>query len=210
MRYLFFLAFSCVAFSAFGGSTPDAPIWLWTPAERVGARLEHLARPWNGPRVQSLSVGAVGDFVIDGRTTPELIMPNELFNALLQGLSDNAQVAAVSRQTLAPGIRAFGFDEADFWTRLDQATSHYRDQVRARSREERGQTSTALAQGAMQQTDLKLCQVRAVTLQSVRRIFRTEGFDRFLYTVVAPTISITTEPSYETPEHLLSVERGCQ
>src|SRR5207245_1510680 len=104
--------------SAFGGSTPDAPVWLWTPAERVGVRLERLSPPRSGPRVESLSVSA-GDsrVVIDGRTNPELLMPNELFNALLQGLSDDAQVRAVNRQTLAPGIRAFGFDEAAFWTR---------------------------------------------------------------------------------------------
>jgi len=137
-------------------------------------------------------------------------MPNELFNALLQGLSDDSQVRAVNRQILAPGIRAFGFDEATFWTKLDQATSRYRDQIRARSRAEWSETSAERSQGALQQTDLKLCQARAVTFESLRRVFRTEGFDRFLYTVVAPTITITTEATYETPEHLLSIERGCQ
>jgi hypothetical protein len=76
-----------MAVSAFGGSTPDAPIWLWTPAERVGVRLERLTPPRSGPRVQFLSVGAAdGRLVIDGRTNPELLMPKELFNALLQNL----------------------------------------------------------------------------------------------------------------------------
>src|SRR4051812_7086158 len=114
---LFFLAAAWLASSAFHGSTPDAPVWLWTPADRVDARLERLTATRSGPRVQSLSVNA-GDssrLVIDGRTNPELLMPNELFNALLQGLSDDAQVRSVNRQILAPGIRAFGFDEAAFW-----------------------------------------------------------------------------------------------
>ena len=42
MRILVFLTFSCVAVSAFGDPPPDAPIWLWTPAQRVGVRMERL------------------------------------------------------------------------------------------------------------------------------------------------------------------------
>ncbi len=211
MRHLFFLAASCVALSAFGGSTPDGPIWSWTPVERVAVRLERHAPPRSGPHVQSLSVSAGdGRFFIDGQTSPELFMPIELFNALLQGLADDEQVRAVSRETLAPGIRAFGFEEAAFWTKLDQATSNFRDQLRERSRREWSQRRAARSEGVPTPTDLKLCQARVATLASVRDVFRTEGFDRFLYTVVAPTITITTEGAYETPDHLLSIERGCQ
>src|SRR4051794_15579664 len=213
MRYLLFLAASCVAVSASGGSVPDAPIWRWTPAERVGVRLEHHREPRGGPRVGSLSVTVgTGDarLVIDGQKNPELLMPNELFNALLQGLSDDAQVRAISRQTLTPRIRAFGFDDARFWMTLDQATSSYRDQLRARNRTVWSQTSGARSEGAALQADLNLCKNRAATLESLRHLFRAEGFDRFLYVVVAPTISITADAADETPAHLLSVEGGCQ
>jgi hypothetical protein len=206
MRYTMLGAVFLVSAAAFAAA-PNKPIWLWTPAERVGVRMEHFAPVRSGPRVQSLSVGAADDrFVIDGRTNPELLMPDELFNALLQGLSDETQVRAVNRQTLAPGIRGFGFDEASFWSTLDQATSHYRDQVRSRNRAEWSKASAP----ALQQLDIKLCQSRAAALESVRHVFRQEGFDRFLYTVVAPTISITTAAVRETPEHLLSVEDGCR
>jgi hypothetical protein len=212
MRHLFFLAASCVAVSAFGGSTPDGPIWSWTPAQRVAVRLERMGPPRNGASVQSLSVGAGGGRgFIDGRTSPELFMPIELFNALLQGLADDEQLRGVNRQILAPGIRAFGFEEEAFWAKLDQETSAYRDQVRARSRAEWGKTRSEVSQQhAPTQTDLKLCQTRAATLESLRNLFRTEGFDRFLYAVVAPTITITTEGDYENPDHLLSIERGCR
>ena len=209
--HLILLVASCVSVCAFGSSPPDAPIWMWTPAERVAIRHERLVSQRSESHVQSLSAGA-GDsrFSIDGQTSPELFMPIELFNALLQGLADDEQVRGVSRQTLAPGIRAFGFEGATFWTKLDQATSSFRDQLRARSRREWSQTRAELSQRVPDQTDRKLCQARVATLESLRDLFRTEGFDRFLYTVVAPTISIGTEGDYNNPEHLLSIERGCQ
>jgi hypothetical protein len=212
MRHLFFLAVSFVAVSAFGGSTPDGPIWSWTPAERVAVRSGHYGPPRGGPHVESLSVGS-GDrrFFIDGQTSPELFMPMELFNALLQGLADDGQMRAVNRQILAPGIRAFGFEEEAFWAKVDQATAAFRDQVRARSRRDWSKTRAELSQQrAPTESDLKLCKARAATLESLRSLFRTEGFDRFLYTVVAPTITVTSEGAYENPDHLLSLERGCQ
>lgn len=212
IRRLFFLAASCVAVSAFGGSTPDGPIWSWTPAERAAVRSERLAPQRNAPRVQSLSVAAGGGrFFIDGQTSPELFMPLELFNALLQGLADDEQMRGVNRQILGPGIRAFGFEEEAFWTKLDQSTATFRDQVRARSRRDWSKTRAELSQQrAPTESDLKLCQARAATLESLRSLFRTEGFDRFLYTVVAPTITVTSEGAYENSDHLLSLERGCQ
>ena len=212
MRQLLFLAVSCVAVSAFGGSAPDRPIWLWTPAERVAVRSQHHGAPRSGPHVESLSAGSGdGRFFIDGQTSPELFMPLELFNALLQGLSDDEQMRGVNRQILSPGIRAFGFEEAEFWTKLDHATAAFRDQVRARSRSDWSKTRAELSRKREPtEADLKLCQARAATLQSLRTLFRAEGFDRFLYTVVAPTITITTEGAYEDPDHLLSLERGCQ
>ncbi len=212
VRGLIFLAVSFIAVSAFGSSPPDAPIWMWTLDERVAIRHERLVSQRSESLVQSSQAGASDKRLsIDGQTNPELFMPIELFNALLQGLAEDEQMRGVSRQTLGPGIRAFGFEEEAFWTKLDEATAAYRDQVRARSRGEWSKTRSELSQEhAPTQTDIKLCRARVATLESLRNLFRTEGFDRFLYTVVAPTISIGTEVDYNDPEHLLSIERGCQ
>jgi hypothetical protein len=117
---------------------------------------------------------------------------------------------AVNRHISSPGIHAFGFDEESFWTKLDQATSAYRERVRTRNRRLWSLTQAELAQRVPTAEDLAICQSRVATLDSVRDLFRSEGFDRFLYTVVAPTISVSTTASRETPEKLLRIERGCQ
>src|SRR5437764_189763 len=86
---------------------PHKPVWSWTSEERIAARTAHFARPGLGPATEAASLSVGHALVIDGRTSPELLLPSELFNEVLQGLSDDPAMRDVKRGMLDPGIIAY-------------------------------------------------------------------------------------------------------
>jgi hypothetical protein len=189
------LAFAISSGSAFQAFAIDKPIWHWTPSERAAARAEYFShRTRIRVEAQSLPSDDAGP-TIDGRTNPELLMPSELFNALLQGVSDNQNVRQLRRDMLSAGLRAQGIDEPAFWNAVEQATVAYRSNLKAE---------------AQPQRDIVLCESRATALEAMRRRFAREDFDRLLYMVIAPTIVVMTSRNYEDADHLLRLERGCR
>lgn len=176
--------------------------WEWTVEERIAARFDPVR-------------AAERPAVISGQEHPELFLPGELFNTLLGGLESDAEFRATSRAILRDGIREFGFDDQAFWRDLESAiASHVRLASRHAALRNRIDASeegvTAELAAEMNRLGPDLCRSRAAALVAARRQFGAETFDRFLYTVVAPVLTITPDARTGTAEHVLFLEGGCQ
>src|SRR5207253_7979796 len=62
---------------------------------------------------------------VDGRVSPELFMPYELFDHLLLALSSDAGLAKHAHILFDPKVHAFGYDENRFWNAVRSAALPY-------------------------------------------------------------------------------------
>src|SRR3954469_4261991 len=202
---LFFVAALALAQKATQIKEP----WQLTDDERIAARLDpekirqraasHAATlsRLHPEVVSSMNVGA-GDgqapgLIIDGAKNPELFLPFELFGHLLRGV--DMKLAATDRQIaraiLEPKIKAFGFQPDVFWAALGASTNRYfaaRDNAPVKHSATAANSPPSGSNGAT----IGLCGARLTALNSAREHFGRDTFDRFLYTVVAPTLTVTS------------------
>ncbi|HEX6642852.1 MAG TPA: hypothetical protein VF215_17170 [Thermoanaerobaculia bacterium] len=212
--------FRALAFFAFVISTevvcsaPTAPAkssWSLTTDERIAARLDpakvtqrlqvfarrasvHPSRA----TISSSSVSASARFVIEGSADPELFMPWELAERFLNTIDSGAADAEASRQRYTDDIVASGWSIASFWTDLDRITTDY-----FALRHEIGQLSNRKPRAD------DWCVVRVRVLERARKKFGREAFDRFLYTAVAPNVTVFSDDPM-TAEQLLRLTEGCR
>jgi hypothetical protein len=200
-----------------GGKAKDA--WEWTVEERLAARFDPVRAERRATRLQAEGVASAPEALgaLTGDAEPQLFLPGELFGSLLGGLHADADFAATSRAILRDRILEFGFDDVTFWQELEGAiSSHQRmaarhaalvKQFRDADEMER---NTIREQTAVMGPDL--CRSRIVALHAAREQFGGKDFDRFLYTVVAPVLSVSAsdDPSLLSAEHLRYLEGGCQ
>lgn len=149
--------------------------------------------------------------VVLGRRNPELLMPWELFNDLKHAYSRDP----IMRETLREVWEKRSADidlPSDFWQELEIAAADY---IQGSSEEidlfgELNRTSNPVDQDQIRRKllALGLCAKRAAALERARATFGREKFDRFLYTAIAPDLSVTD--SDFTPEQHLRAERGCR
>lgn len=203
-------------------SQPSAkPAWRWSIEERLAARFNpalakeraalaqpETAEPGDRPKTQGSST-----YTIDGSRNPELFLPSELFESLLDGFDGDTAFRQASRQRLRDAILAFGFEPDAFWAEFGRATENYRSlNARRMAQIERMQTAPAQQRRELQrEMDAEgrdLCRTRSDAFAAARRRFGGEEFDRFLYTVVAPGLSLASDP--DTPEHVRFLEGGCR
>jgi hypothetical protein len=150
---------------------------------------------------------------IDGKTTPHLFLPVELFGGLVNGL-DEGSIAA-TRSTYATSVRAAGWNEAEFWFELSRIAARY---LAAQAESLKLQASMdALPPARHRETEalvLKLgfeqCRLRAQALNTARERFGP-AFDRFLYTAVAQQMTIASSGlGPDEADRLRFLERGCR
>jgi hypothetical protein len=216
-----FLMLSAAAFAAESTRADAKPTWRWTLEERLAARFNPVlakeraalaqyetAEPDDREKTQASSL-----YTIDGSRNPELFLPSELFESLLNGFENDAAFRKASRERLRDGMQTFGFEPDRFWIDLGRVTEKYRSlNARRIAQIERMQTASAQERRELQR-DMEaqgrdLCRARSNALAAARRSFGEETFDRFLYTVVAPGLCISSDP--DTPEHVRFLEGGCQ
>ncbi|HEY0160026.1 MAG TPA: hypothetical protein VGF28_22255 [Thermoanaerobaculia bacterium] len=168
--------------------------WAWSIDERLAVRFDpELAAKRASGRLKSSAAGNLWSEV-NGSESPEIFLPIELFTALLGGVEADGSFRAVYRAGLRDRIIEFGLNEEQFWSELEQVTAPH-VQLIARN--------DSLAH--------ELCSSRADALQRARQHFKAVNFDRFLYTVVAPDLTVTsTSPGGETAEHLRFLAGGCR
>lgn len=201
-RIFCFVALLLIATLSEAGSAGRRP-WQWTVEERLALRFdpEHikarrLAQQADDPRAATdgSATGTAGRRVtiygIDGARNPELFLPHELFDGLLTGFTPDLELRARQRQSFARAIRAFGYDDAEFWRRLEVVSAEY----------------VALKyDGRADRT--ALCRARHAALQAARNTFG--GFDVFLYTVIAPSARKAVTSEVDDAARLRDEAVGC-
>jgi hypothetical protein len=197
--------------------------WEWTLQERLDARFDPVkigeretAYLIDNPQAQSHLYASEAkmehpdphmvSYRIDGRRNPELFLPHELFDTLVSGFAPDADLRERQRAYYRPAIRAFGFDDEQFWARLESVIHPYI----ALSHSyvvfgHAGQSSTK------RPTADEICRARFDALQAARGFFGRETFDRFLYVVIAPSAWAADMTTFRDPIAMLRrAEEGCQ
>jgi len=225
---LLLLTPSCL--SAVQRSAPKPP-WQWTDDERLAVRFDPASmaerrspavlaqygfKPPAIPRaVSESSKGAAGPitFVILGERNPELFMPFELFDFMMDtAFHADAQERVSWRKMFAE--RAGAPLPPDFWNRLEKAARPYIELQRALADKNREWTAAPEAQrGAITPSlvDLKnrVCAARAAALAAARKEFGTTALYRILYERAAPGLhQWSADPM--PAEKLRSIEGGCK
>ncbi|HEX7150029.1 MAG TPA: hypothetical protein VF618_00980 [Thermoanaerobaculia bacterium] len=198
------------------------PAWKLSDEERLARRFdpqsmkERRAKEATEPFGFKRETDAAKDDttnVIVGARNPELLMPWELFNHLMNTTN-------LPEEDHRDGWRRI-YEErataleipADFWQRLDRVTESYRALIASRweaeallNNDDRGDDSAAIAR--LQDIEKASCSERARALERARLELGREWFDRFLYT--APARSLTVVSNDETPAEHRRISGGCR
>lgn len=188
------------------------PAWQWTLEERLAKRFdpnEIAARkalsekrtrelaafpwPWDDERGEVLE--------LNGRDTPELFTPVELFIPLVEhAYPPDGQGQRLWRQMVEEDAAALGFG-ADFWQRLRRVAFPY---IKLFQEDYRIAIAEQLERGPAPPE--VICRARRDALDAALDEFGKEAFLRLLYEVVAPPKST----ALLTPGSLRRWEGGCR
>lgn len=198
--------------------------WQLTVEERIALRTDpqlarervrkdRAAQPPRTP--EALASAAVIADAFDGRTHPELFLPHQVFQKLVQlAFLDPPRTGEVIRRGFTPDVRRHGLPP-DFWRRLESLSTIYASDYRAMMDLLHSQNGQQTAAGrervekalALKQVDV--CESRAAALAAARREFGRDRFDRFLYQVIAVGMFTVTD-RLPDPNLLRDAEEGCQ
>ncbi|HEY6148754.1 MAG TPA: hypothetical protein VIZ69_13690 [Thermoanaerobaculia bacterium] len=175
----------------------------WGVDERLSARFDPASAK---ARRERFGIHEEAINVVDGKQNPELLLPSEIFRDLvgLAILSENAPFREHFREKFARGAKQVGL-RGDLLAALDAQTVDY-----AAVRKERRRLGTRVAGdsvGELRASTVTECALAAKALASMRRNFGKAEFDRFLYEVVAPEITIRSDA---TQDSLRAMEGGCR
>lgn len=175
----------------------------WTVEERLSGRFDPVAAK---ARRERLGIHEETLTVVDGKQNPELLLASEIFRDLvgLAVLSENPQFREHFREKFARGAKQIGL-KADLLPTLDAQTVDY-----AAIRRERRRLATKVTPESRREMDASTvteCALAAQALAEMRRAFGKADFDRFLYEVVAPEITIRSDASKDS---LRAMEGGCR
>lgn len=169
--------------------------WQWTLEERIANRTnpslarERIAR---GRRVQMQSNPNLATIVdrFDGKTHPELFLPHEVFDELVQmTVASQPRTSQAARAALAPEVRSHGLPP-DFWERLQSITTIYvadmqsLQDIGVAARQDNA-PGRRRAESALEIKRQELCRSSSEALATAREVFGREKLDRFLYDVIA-------------------------
>lgn len=204
------------------------PSWEWTTEERIAARLDpakirgrlqaYVSRKeeFGATRGVVASSAVVATFVIEGSTHPELFMPWELIERLLNTTQGNSPHSEAIRGRYLDDIAAFGWSTTYFWSELDLIATEYvgvRNNIQQISNTRVPERdSDALRPDATAHFDdlrQSLCAVRAQTLERARQRFGRTEFDRFLYERIAPDVTVFSDDPMKAAD-LRRIAEGCR
>jgi hypothetical protein len=175
----------------------DRPAAKWTLEERLERRndpveIAHRAyvnavRMTPGPRKPP-------NFVISGSDDPELFLPFELMNMLMDSTKDRPE--AYRRRVYDPVLADLHWDREAFWADLADSGADY---FRLNTESAKASSSDELSR--------QICGARAAAHEEMRK--RYPRFDEFLYAAVAPNRTFVSDdvlPAY----WLAWLEGGCK
>ncbi len=150
---------------------------------------------------------------IDGRVSPELFMPYELFDHLLLALISDANLAKRAHTLFDHKVRAFGYDENRFWNALRSAALPYLSSREGHEKRHQRSTIFQLPDGRNSFVTINRddCKARIQALQNARQQLGGGEFDRFLYSMIAPDFQYSEGGSApDRAAQLRYMARGCK
>jgi hypothetical protein len=212
------------------GSKPATkPAWKWTLEERLAARFDPAAMAERQAQYQAEQEAIrkrqggslpedearVTRSVIekrDGRRTPELFLPGELFDLLLDGAFAPGRERADlqgSRAHYEQWAAALGLG-SNFWERLEEAAAPYLTLLQKGGRQRLPSRADIAAKG--EEGRFHICRARLQALEAAGAELGEEAFLRLLYEGVAPSYQeISLYSDYqEKAEDLRLQEGGCR
>jgi hypothetical protein len=192
--------------------------WLLSVDERIALRTNpDLARERvkAGKQVQThkLSSMSIADS-FDGKTRPELFLPSQVFDELLNmAFLSNPRASFVVQQGLSSEVKKHGLP-TDFFDRLRVlSTVHIADALAERDlgqglARQRGAATERQVRG-LELKRADVCRSRAEALAAARKEFGTEKFDRFLYEAIAAHM-FSLSDKLPDANVLRRIEGGCR
>lgn len=150
---------------------------------------------------------------VEGRTDPELLLPTELFDALVTfAVLPHPQAREGFQRTMIPALQGLGFDDT-FWATLETAIPEYYSQQKELRRlammaSQASENERARLRLEMEDLQRNRCRDRFVALAKARAFFGGKRFDRVLYRAVAPLMNIAEPNERYLPGQLRQFERG--
>ncbi len=189
------------------------PAWQWTLDERLAARFDPAAQAAREAAhrdvIAHLQLGGPAD-VVDGNESPELYLPTELFNQLLNvAFLDLDFLGPERKHRIETRAAALGFKN-DLWPRLEAAVSPYLKLRRTPYRLFGGETELG-GKGLFGQPsrELAVCHLQAEALAAAKAEFGERAFLRLLYEAVAPTTRLSYTVNSLSRAQARFIEEGC-
>ena len=200
--------------------------WQWTTEERLSVRFDpegmrsrrvadeamrrNHDKSADGAPTPS-TVEGENRCVVHGNMNPELLMPSELFGELVSLLfSEKPDTRLGFRALLEDRAQKAGIAAFD-WSALETLLAPYELNRRwiepPASRRQEASAERTRAQPSFEDFSRQQCSQRAAALEAARREYGRDRFDRFLYEVVAPMMSIS---GTTTAVELRRIEDGCR
>lgn len=224
MRVATVLGLLLLAFSS-RAAAPDRPrekaAWEWSIDERLAARTDTVLAAQRvraaqgsggiGRNVSSNGIPSSAEVldVIDGKTTPALFLPTEVFERFLTlafVVDDNWQ-SSWQRDVREAGL------PSDFWTRLPVVADPYLKELRWRyqmlQHGKRYPDQRTNVDAQIVGLSPAICRDAVSALARTRAAFGT-SFDRFMYSAVAKGMSKVVFGTAEDRDRLSREARGCQ
>jgi hypothetical protein len=201
------------------GEAPK-PAWKWTIEERLAERFapeRRKARLASAQAQLQEMPGLTGltetqieqlQVSIDGAETPELLLPSELWVALLiKAYPWDGRRQQENRRAIEARAAALGFG-ADFWPRLGGVVSNLLELRREADRLGLAEHMNIPADPRLKVplTPEVLCGAKDDALAAALAEFGEEAFLRFLYKAIAPEVNAPES----SPEKLRRLEGGCR
>jgi hypothetical protein len=184
------------------------PAWKWTLDERLAKRFDPAAMEAR-VREKDAEQKAIRDRyqltedgdplfkvdpqakqpidVVDGKRSPEIFLPYELFTYLLdRGLPADGLVDVEWKGRFDAQAAALGFGQ-DLWPRLEKAAGPFLE-LQGEAARLRLPQPKSFTEYKKDRTAIRWCRMRAQALASAKAEFGDEPFLRLLYEAVAPTV----------------------
>src|SRR5215203_6795682 len=210
---------------------PGKGAWQWTTEERLARRFDpeamkaraadqEKAQAWfkripvddSEPlfSVPEKSAESPQRMLIDGRQTPELFLPWELFTSLLaDAFPPGAEHAELLRRPIEERAAALGFGR-DLWPRLAKVAAPL---LKLETDQERLGPSPSIPTNGyeLDARSLHFCRARAQAIAAAKAEFGEDPFLRLLYEALAPQVQFDYfGVDSGLADHLRFLERGCR
>ncbi|HEX7829619.1 MAG TPA: hypothetical protein VF787_08185 [Thermoanaerobaculia bacterium] len=201
---------------AVSAAPPERKPWQWSVEERLALRTNPEAAKARVSARGRVATTKAGDKVVDaftGQTHPELFLPHEVFDELMQlAFLSKPRTGDAFRKYMMPEVLGHGLP-ADFWERLRNISVIYMADVHSAYDRPSGKGARSPQTDSARQDFNRrynvLCRSRIEALTKARQEFGEERFNRFLYEVIAANM-FSTSFSPTEPSALRQAEEGCR